>query len=103
MVLTNSLVSCTRICSSLVGIIIALPGGSTLLEKEHVMNWDQIEGKWHQLKGKVKQQWGKLTEDDLDVIAGKKEQLSGKLQERYGYAKDEADRQIDEWHRGTDF
>ena len=36
------------------------------------MNWDQIEGNWQQFKGKVKQQWGKLTDDELDVIAGKR-------------------------------
>jgi uncharacterized protein YjbJ (UPF0337 family) len=48
----------------------------------------------------VKEQWGKLTDDDLDVIEGKRDQLSGKLQQRYGYAEDEAERQIDEWERG---
>lgn len=61
------------------------------------MNWDRIEGNWKQLTGKAKVQWGKLTDDDLDVIAGKREQLSGKLQERYGIAKDEAEKQIDSW------
>ncbi|MCB2002718.1 MAG: CsbD family protein [Rhodoferax sp.] len=61
------------------------------------MNWDRIEGNWKQLTGKAKVQWGKLTDDDLDVIAGRREQLSGKLQERYGIAKDEAEKQIDTW------
>ncbi len=56
------------------------------------MNWDQIEGKWKQAKGSMKQQWGKLTDDDLDVIAGQSEKLVGKLQERYGYAKEDAQR-----------
>ena len=37
------------------------------------MNWDKIEGNWKQLKGKVQQKWGKLTDDQLDVIAGKRE------------------------------
>ena len=32
------------------------------------MNSDQLEGKWKQLKGSVKEKWGKLTDDDLDVI-----------------------------------
>ena len=32
------------------------------------MNWDRIEGNWKQFSGKVQQQWGKLTNDDLDVI-----------------------------------
>ena len=64
------------------------------------MNWDRIEGNWKQFKGKAKEQWGKLTDDDLDVAAGKRDQLVGKIQERYGIAKDEAERQIDEWTKG---
>ena len=61
------------------------------------MNWDRIEGNWKQAKGKVQEQWGKLTDDDLDVAAGKREQLAGSIQNRYGVAKDEAERQVDEW------
>jgi len=61
------------------------------------MNWDRIEGNWKQFKGKVKEQWGKLTDDDLDVIGGKKDQLVGRLQERYGIKKDEAEKQVDEF------
>jgi uncharacterized protein YjbJ (UPF0337 family) len=61
------------------------------------MNWDRVEGNWKQLKGKAQQQWGNLTNDDLDVVEGKREELSGKIQERYGVAKDEAERQIDDW------
>ena len=45
------------------------------------MNWDRIEGNWKQLTGKAKEQWGKMTDDDINVIAGKREQLSGKLQD----------------------
>jgi uncharacterized protein YjbJ (UPF0337 family) len=62
--------------------------------KESRMNWDRIEGNWKQLKGKVKKQWGKLTDDHLDVIAGNRDELAGKLQEAYGVSKDEAERQI---------
>lgn len=61
------------------------------------MNWDRVEGNWKQLKGAIKEQWGKLTDDDLNVINGKREQLEGKLQERYGYAKDQAKSEIDSW------
>jgi len=59
------------------------------------MNADQIKGDWKQLRGKVKAQWGKLTDDDLQVIEGKREELCGKLQERYGYAKEKADNELD--------
>jgi uncharacterized protein YjbJ (UPF0337 family) len=58
------------------------------------MNEDRIEGNWKQFKGKVKQQWGKLTDDDLDVIAGRRDELAGKIQERHGVARDEAERQL---------
>ena len=59
------------------------------------MNWDQIAGNWKQVKGKVK--WGKLTDDDLDVIEGKKDQLVGRLQERYGYSKEQAEKELKIW------
>ncbi len=61
------------------------------------MNWDRIEGNWKQFKGKVRQQWGNLTDDDLDTVEGNRQELAGKIQERYGIAKDEAERQIDDW------
>lgn len=56
------------------------------------MNWDRIEGNWKQLTGRVQARWGKLTNDDLDVIAGRRDELGGKIQERYGIAKDEAEK-----------
>ncbi len=62
------------------------------------MNWDRVEGQWKQLKGTVKERWGKLTDDDLNVVAGKKDQLVGRIQERYGIARDEAQKQVDEWN-----
>lgn len=63
------------------------------------MNSDQLEGKWKQVKGSARQKWGKLTDDDIDVIAGKRDQLIGKLQERYGYAREQAEKQADDWVR----
>ncbi len=65
------------------------------------MNSDQLEGKWKQLKGSVKVKWGKLTNDDLDVIAGNRDQLQGKIQERYGITKEEAAKQIREWEEAS--
>lgn len=58
------------------------------------MNWDIVEGNWKQFKGTVKAQWGKLTDDHLDVINGKRDTLAGKIQEAYGVTKDEAEDQI---------
>ncbi|MES2579293.1 MAG: CsbD family protein [Pseudomonadota bacterium] len=61
------------------------------------MIWDQIEGNWKQLKGNVKEQWGRLTDDDLDVIDGQREALSGKIQATYGLTEDDAHNQISDW------
>jgi uncharacterized protein YjbJ (UPF0337 family) len=58
------------------------------------MNWDQIKGNWKQFKGQARSKWGKITNDELDVIQGNREQLVGKLQERYGIAKDQAEKQV---------
>jgi uncharacterized protein YjbJ (UPF0337 family) len=66
------------------------------------MNWDQLEGKWKQVKGSVKTRWGKLTDDDIDLIGGQKDQLVGRIQERYGIEKDQAQSQVEEWNRALD-
>jgi uncharacterized protein YjbJ (UPF0337 family) len=63
----------------------------------NAMNWDQLEGKWKQYKGSVKEKWGKLTDDDLNVIDGRRQMLVGKIQEYYGTARDVAEREADEW------
>ena len=61
------------------------------------MNKDIFKGNWKQFKGKAKKNWGKLTDDDLDVVEGNADILAGKIQERYGISKDEAKKQIDEY------
>jgi uncharacterized protein YjbJ (UPF0337 family) len=35
------------------------------------------------------------------VVEGKRTELAGRLQQRYGYAKDEAEREIDDWLSST--
>ena len=61
------------------------------------MDWNEVEGKWNQMKGSVREKFGKLTDDDLQVIAGKKDQFLGKLQERYGISREQAQRDLDNW------
>jgi uncharacterized protein YjbJ (UPF0337 family) len=72
------------------------------IAREGAMNWDRIEGNWVEFKGKVRERWGKLTDDDLDVIAGKREQLLGVLQQRYGYAKDSLERELRDFEKELD-
>ena len=66
------------------------------------MNWDRIEGNWIEFKGKVRERWGKITDDDLDVIAGKRQQLIGVLQNRYGKALDVLEREVRDFERQLD-
>lgn len=61
------------------------------------MNEDRIQGKWKQLKGSIQEKWGKLTNDDLDVIKGRRTELAGRIQERYGKAQEDAEQEIDTW------
>ncbi len=61
------------------------------------MNWDKIEGNWKQLKGSVQAKWGELTDDEVDQAEGNREKLVGKIQEKYGIAKEEAEKQVDEF------
>jgi uncharacterized protein YjbJ (UPF0337 family) len=67
------------------------------------MNADIFKGQWKQLRGEIKKWWGELTDDDLDIIEGERDKLVGRVQERYGYARDQAeaevDRQLHEYER----
>ena len=63
------------------------------------MDWNRVEGNWKQFKGAAKEKWGKLTDDDLNVIEGRRDQLEGKLQQRYGFAKDQIHKDVDDWFK----
>lgn len=66
------------------------------------MNWARVEGSWKQYKGAIKENWGKLTDDNVDVIDGKRQQLVGRIQEQYGIAKDIAEQQVDDFLKQFD-
>lgn len=66
------------------------------------MNKDQIAGKWEQLKGEAQKQWGKLTDDELDRIEGDRTKLAGMVREKYGIAKEEAEKQVEDFYRRAD-
>jgi uncharacterized protein YjbJ (UPF0337 family) len=71
----------------------------SILEQERSMNWDQIAGDWKQFGGKIREKWGKLTDDDFTKIGGQRDQLLGAIQKRYGLAKEEAERQLNDFER----
>ena len=59
------------------------------------MDANILKGKWLQLKGNVREKWGQLTDDDVDRVSGSAERLVGLIQERYGYAKQQAEDEVD--------
>jgi uncharacterized protein YjbJ (UPF0337 family) len=67
------------------------------MKQEAMMNWDTLSGSWREFSGKVRSKWGKLTDDDLNVIGGKKDVLVGRLQQHYGFQKDRAEREVDDF------
>ena len=66
------------------------------------MNRDTMKGEIKQLRGKLRAKWGKLTDNDVELIAGKKDILIGKIQERYGHSNDEAEKQVDAFYDELD-
>ncbi len=60
-------------------------------------NWEQIAGQWKQVRGEARKKWGKLTDDELMQVDGNRDILAGKIQEKYGIAKEDVNKQIDEW------
>lgn len=66
------------------------------------MNWTRIEANWDQMKGQLRSKWGKLSDDDVEMIAGKKDRLVGVLKEKYGMAREEIESTIDSWTESLD-
>ena len=63
----------------------------------HIMKWYEIAGDWNHFTDKVKAKWGKLTDADLTTFSGKRDQLASLLQEKYGYAREHAEREINDF------
>jgi uncharacterized protein YjbJ (UPF0337 family) len=61
-----------------------------------MLNQDVFKGKWKQIRGQAKVWWGKLTDDDLNQVDGNVDKLVGRLQERYGYAKEDAEKEVNQ-------
>jgi uncharacterized protein YjbJ (UPF0337 family) len=59
------------------------------------MNVERFQGQWLQIRGDIKKAFGKLTNDDLEVIDGQYDKLVGLLERKYGIAKDEVERKVE--------
>ncbi len=61
------------------------------------MDWNQIEGNWDKFKGSIREKWGKFTDDDMAKLKGTKDDLIGRIKHVYGVAKEDAEKQIEEF------
>lgn len=61
------------------------------------MNQDVLSGKWKEIKGEVRKAWGKLTDDEVEKTKGNLDSISGLVQQKYGYAKDDANKKVNDW------
>jgi len=60
------------------------------------MNQDVFAGQWKQIRGELQSWWGKLADNDCDRIGGQKDKLVGVVQEKYGYAREQAQQEVDQ-------
>ena len=67
---------------------------NTTLENNS-MDQDVFTDQWQQMRGTLKAWWGKLTDSDFDRIGGQTDKLIGLLQEKYGYARAQAQQEVE--------
>ena len=73
-----------------------------IIDAVEAMDWDIVEGNWELTRGRIKKRWGKLSDDQLDMVSGKRYQLIDAIRESYGMGKDEAERQVRDWEARND-
>jgi len=92
---------------SLPVLMVSLGGAGILLlavnffRREKDVKDNVIERKWEQVRSKINARWGKLTEEDIDKIDGNHNRFIITLQARYGYAKEEAEDQIQRYLKAS--
>ena len=59
------------------------------------MNQDVCAGQWKQIRGELQAWWGTRAESDFDKIGGQKDKLVGIVQEKYGYAREQAQQEVE--------
>ena len=65
------------------------------------MNQDILKGQWRQIQGEAKKTFGKLTDNDWQVIGGHVDSFIGSVQERYGITKEQASDQVRKFADGV--
>lgn len=73
-----------------------------IIDAVEVMDWDIVKANWERLRGKVKQRWGRLSDDQLELVSGNRNQLIDEIRQSYGIGKDEAELQVRDWEARND-
>jgi uncharacterized protein YjbJ (UPF0337 family) len=73
-----------------------------IIDAVEVMDWDIVKANWERLRGKVKERWGRLSDDQLDLVSGNRNQLVDEIRQSYGIGKDVAERQVRDWEARND-
>lgn len=63
------------------------------------MNTKQVEANWHEIKTSIKAKWDKFSDHDIEAVKSDLTMLGAKIQKAYGIAKEEADRQFEEFKK----
>jgi uncharacterized protein YjbJ (UPF0337 family) len=61
------------------------------------MNTQTIEKNWVELKGRIHSKWAKFTDAEIDGVKGDLGLIAAKVQSVYGIAKEQADRQFEDF------
>jgi uncharacterized protein YjbJ (UPF0337 family) len=54
-----------------------------------MLNEEQFSGKWLEIKGGIRNLWGKLTDDELEMVKGNVTEVTGLVERKYGETKEE--------------
>jgi uncharacterized membrane protein YeaQ/YmgE (transglycosylase-associated protein family)/uncharacterized protein YjbJ (UPF0337 family) len=79
---------------SLAGAIILLLAFNFIFVREHTVTDTDLESQWSQVREKIHVRWGKITEEDCNQINGNHDRFIDMLVKRYGFAKEEAEDQL---------
>jgi uncharacterized membrane protein YeaQ/YmgE (transglycosylase-associated protein family) len=98
--INQGIISLPSLWVALVGAVILLAVINFIRREKNVKN-GVIEGKWEQVHSKIHARWSKLTDQDIAKIDSNHAQFNVTLQERYGYAKKDAEEQIQRYLRAV--
>jgi uncharacterized membrane protein YeaQ/YmgE (transglycosylase-associated protein family)/uncharacterized protein YjbJ (UPF0337 family) len=97
----------STISFNLLGLLVSLGSSIVLLtvvnflSREHTVTDAVIEAQWYQVRRKIRARWSKITEDDVDQINGNHNRFVNCLEVRYGFAKKEAEDQLQRFFRAV--